>query len=222
MKLKNRIVEHGEERVDQIMFNPMNWRFHPTEQRRALQGLMRDVGMVQEVIKNKTTGNLVDGHLRVLIADEEGMETIPCGYVEMSETEELLYLIANDRIGGMAATDKEKAGAILDEILGGLGVEDADLRSTLMDFQDEVTPEEGAEADAGDKAGQGPPEMELQPQEHYDYIIVLARNVNDWEFLCAKLGLEKVNGSLIKGKSKIGLGRAVPAERLVGLLDATP
>ena len=98
---------HGVERVDQIIFNPMNWRFHPTEQRRALQGLMRDVGMVQEVVKNLTTGNLIDGHLRVLIADEEGMGEIHCSYVEMTEQEELLYLIANDRIGGMAATDKE-------------------------------------------------------------------------------------------------------------------
>ena len=62
-KIKNRIIGSGEEQLDQIMFNPRNWRIHPLSQQDALKGVLEEVGWVQEVIINKRTGHLVDGHL---------------------------------------------------------------------------------------------------------------------------------------------------------------
>ena len=65
MKYQNRIVGNGEEPLDQIMFNPRNWRIHPLHQQDALKGVLEEVGWVQQVIVNKQTGNLIDGHCAV-------------------------------------------------------------------------------------------------------------------------------------------------------------
>jgi hypothetical protein len=107
-KIKNRIVGSGEEQLDQIMFNPRNWRIHPLSQQDALKGVLEEVGWVQQVIVNKRTGNLIDGHLRCQLAAREGAKTIPVVYVDVSEDEEALVLATLDPIGAMAATDKQK------------------------------------------------------------------------------------------------------------------
>ena len=107
-QIKNRIIGSGEEPLDGILFNPRNWRIHPLNQQNALKGVLEEVGWVQQVIVNKRTGNLIDGHLRCQLAAREGNTTIPVVYVDVSEEEEALILSTLDPIAGMAATDKEK------------------------------------------------------------------------------------------------------------------
>lgn len=115
-KIKNRIVGSGEEPLDQIMFNPRNWRIHPLSQQDALKGVLEEVGWVQQVIVNKRTGNLIDGHLRCQLAAREGAQTIPVVYVDVSEDEEALVLATLDPIAGMAATDKAKLDRLFQDI----------------------------------------------------------------------------------------------------------
>src|SRR5512133_3627929 len=118
---KNRIVGHGDEPLDAILFNPANWRIHPKAQQDALEGVLSTVGWVQDVIVNKTTGHLVDGHLRCQVASRNGEKTIPVVYVELSEEEESLILATIDPIAAMAATDKQK----LDELMQSIQSDDA-------------------------------------------------------------------------------------------------
>lgn len=127
MKIKNRIVGSGEEQLDQIMFNPRNWRIHPLSQQDALKGVLEEVGWVQQVIVNKRTGNLIDGHLRCQLAAREGAKTIPVVYVDVSEDEEALVLATLDPIGAMAATDKQK----LEEILSNIETENEDVQKLI-------------------------------------------------------------------------------------------
>ena len=54
------------------MVNPLNWREHPAAQVRALGSVLDKVGWVQDVVVNRTTGNMVDGHLRARLALERG------------------------------------------------------------------------------------------------------------------------------------------------------
>lgn len=115
-KFANRIVGSGEEPLDQIQFNPRNWRVHPLNQQNALKGVLEEVGWVQQVIVNKRTGNLIDGHLRCQLAAREGAKTIPVVYVDVSEDEEALVLATLDPIGAMAATDKQKLAEILESV----------------------------------------------------------------------------------------------------------
>jgi len=82
----------------------------------------------------------------------------------------------------------------------------------------DVGPGEGADA-LIDRLG--PPAMELQPFEHYDYLVVLASNVNDFAWLCDRLGIKRVDASPVPAKKKIGLGRAIPAARLIAALGGS-
>lgn len=115
-KIKNRIIGSGIEPLDSILFNPRNWRIHPLSQQDALKGVLEEVGWVQEVIVNKRTGHLVDGHLRCQLAAREGAKTIPVKYVDLSEDEEALVLATLDPIGAMAATDKQKLDELFQDI----------------------------------------------------------------------------------------------------------
>jgi DNA modification methylase len=127
---KNRIIGYGEEPIDQILFNPANWRIHPKSQQDALTGVLEEVGWVQNVIVNKRTGHLVDGHLRVQLADKAGEKTVPVTYVDLSESEEMTVLATIDPIAAMAATDKEK----LDDVLRQVHADDARIQKAIADL----------------------------------------------------------------------------------------
>lgn len=127
---KNRIIGSGEESLDNILFNPRNWRIHPLNQQDALKGVLEEVGWVQQVIINKRTGNLIDGHLRCQLAAREGNKTIPVLYVDIDEAEEALVLATLDPIAAMAATDKQK----LDELFAGIESENENVKKMLDDI----------------------------------------------------------------------------------------
>lgn len=126
-QIRNRIVRHEDAKVDQIIFNPKNWRIHPKEQQEGLKGILEEIGWVQEVVINEVTGNLIDGHLRVLLADRKGEKTVPALIVNLSEQEEAEVLATMDPIGAMAATDKN----MLDTLLRDVDSRNADVQALL-------------------------------------------------------------------------------------------
>ncbi len=113
---KNRIVAHGDVPPSDLVANPRNWRTHPAEQQRALTGALAEVGWVAEVLVNRTTGHVVDGHLRIALALDRHEPTVPVTYVELTEDEERLVLATLDPLAAMA--DAEAAS--LAELLAGL------------------------------------------------------------------------------------------------------
>src|SRR4029453_6975894 len=99
---RNRIVGHADVPPEELVPNPRNWRTHPEEQGRALSGALAEVGWVAEVIVNRTTGRVVDGHLRIDLALARQELSVPVTYVELSEDEERVVLATLDPIGAMA------------------------------------------------------------------------------------------------------------------------
>jgi DNA modification methylase len=127
---RNRIVDHADIPPADLVPNPRNWRTHPEEQQRALTGALAEVGWVAEVLVNRTTGHVVDGHLRIELALDRNEPTIPVTYVELSEDEERLVLATLDPLAAMA--DAEAAS--LAELLAGLEPADEALRALLDDL----------------------------------------------------------------------------------------
>ena len=123
----NRITGHADVAPDQLLANPDNWRKHPTFQRKALAGVLREVGLVQSVIVNQRTGRLVDGHLRVELAMEQGQATVPVVYVDLSEADERKILATIDPVAALAETD----GQALAAILANVTTEDDGLQALL-------------------------------------------------------------------------------------------
>jgi len=84
-----------------------------------MEGVLDDIGWIQDVIVNERTGFLVDGHLRVALALSRKEATIPVKFVDLSETEELEALATFDPIAALATTESVKLKALMDEVNSG-------------------------------------------------------------------------------------------------------
>ena len=125
---RDRIVSFDRIAPDQLLANPRNWREHPGSQRDALRGSLDEVGWVDAIMVNDTTGHVVDGHARIEEALTNGERTVPVLHVELSEAEEALVLATFDPIGAMAETNGQRLEELLE--LAQVG-EDSDLRELL-------------------------------------------------------------------------------------------
>ena len=124
---RNRIVGSGTEAPERLAANPANWRVHPRHQRDALAGSLDTVGWVAQVLVNRQTGYVVDGHARVALALARKEASVPVLYVDLSPDEERLVLATFDPIGALAGADGERLTALLAEV----AVDDAGLRALL-------------------------------------------------------------------------------------------
>jgi hypothetical protein len=116
---QNRIVGYGDEPPDQLLAHPLNWRIHGKAQQDTLSGVLSDVGIVQNVVVNRRTNTLVDGHLRVSLALRTDQPTVPVTYVDLSPEEEALVLATLDPISAMASSDADKLRELLDDVSTG-------------------------------------------------------------------------------------------------------
>ncbi len=112
----NRIVGYGDVDPKTLAPNPQNYRRHPKRQGDAVTGSLNELGWIQDVLVNRTTGRMIDGHLRVELALQHGAPTVPVKYVELSEAEERLALATLDPLTYMAETDAAALGALLESV----------------------------------------------------------------------------------------------------------
>jgi hypothetical protein len=127
---RNRIVGSGDEPPGQLLANPRNWRTHPASQRDALRGSLSEIGWVQQILVNRQTGHVVDGHARVEEALTQGEPSVPVLYVDLTPEEEGLVLATLDPIGAMATRDDER----LLELLSTLSTDDPGLAALLAEL----------------------------------------------------------------------------------------
>lgn len=130
MNWTNRIVGYGTANPAELIMNPLNIRVHTLEQQDAMRAILATVGWVDDVIVNRSSGTLIDGHLRVSLALERGEAAIPVSYVELTEAEERLALATFDRIGTLATIDTTLLGALM----GDLSTDHTVLGATLASF----------------------------------------------------------------------------------------
>lgn len=101
---------------EQLLANPFNPRRHPGAQRDAMRSILDEVGIVAPVISNRTTGHLIDGHMRVEEAITKGVP-VPVVVVELSELEEKQVLAKFDPVAYVANYD----GGAMSDLLADLG-----------------------------------------------------------------------------------------------------
>jgi hypothetical protein len=149
---KNRMVGEGERPAKEFILNALNWRTHPDLQREAINAILGEIGWVQRVLVNRTTGNVLDGHLRVEEALKQGEDTlVPYVEVELTEDEERKVLALFDRISAMAGKNVEKYEELVASVDFDSPVLDAILKDmtgemvNIEDFYQEVPPSENPE-----------------------------------------------------------------------------
>ena len=192
---RSRIVAHGEENPATLVANPKNWRTHPPAQEAAMRDVLDEIGWVQEVIVNKRTGRLVDGHMRVSMASRRAENTVPVSYVDLSEEEEEKVLATLDPLGGMAKVDKE-AFANLKQ---GIDSDRAALSALL-------------EADTAVIDAYEPPEYEISNEllESHNYVVLYFDNDLDWQVAKEQLDIKNViTEDSTETYKRTGLGRVL-------------
>jgi hypothetical protein len=122
---RNRIVADGQADPASLTDNPNNWRVHPKIQRATVEDSLDKIGWIQKPIINRTSGHLIDGHLRVASAIARGETLIPVCYVELTPDEEKAALASLDPMSAMAVMDGEKLTELLQNLEFGGGALDA-------------------------------------------------------------------------------------------------
>lgn len=84
-----------------------NARTHSPEQITKLRSSLREFGFVNPVIINQDYG-IIAGHGRVMAAKEEGIEEVPCVFVDyLTEAQKKAYILADNRFAQDAGWDEE-------------------------------------------------------------------------------------------------------------------
>lgn len=193
--------------------NPNNWRKHPAEQLQSLRDLVQDpsVGWAGACLFNERTGRLIDGHARKSIADPKSLVPVLVG--DWSEEAEAKILLTLDPIAGMARGDAALYEKLAETVeADSLWVRDL-IHATNAALAKQV--ESGEAEDEGPPPASTLPEMEAQPFEHHDYIMVMFKNEQDWSQACERLGIGRVKIQYPGGSEKIGVGRVIDGARFL-------
>ena len=116
MSWNSRII--GSDMVDPSILcpNPKNWRRHPKYQQETMTNVFNEIGWIQDIIVNKTTGNIIDGHMRAELAVKNKEKLVPVKYVELTEDEERRALITYDPLASMAETNRDMLNTLIGDI----------------------------------------------------------------------------------------------------------
>ena len=200
-------------KLSTIKPNPNNAREHSVENVREIAGSMKEFGWDVPLVVNEKSRVLVKGHGRYLAAVKVNHWSYgPVVWVQDEDPESIARAIADNAVGDTSRWNRE----LLAVQLPSQQVGDAALAALFSRLQSEATQAVAKAAETVTEEVNYLEDMELKPTEHYDFIVVLATNVKDWNVLCDKLGLEDVYSKVTK--KRIGLGRAISAEKLLGLL----
>ncbi len=220
-KMRDRIIEFKKLPARELLDNDGNWCLHPAMQRDALTGVLYEVGKVQALVayyseRNGKKLTLIDGHLRKDIdPDLEWWVAI----TDLNDAEADLILLLFDPLSAMAERDESKALAIAERVRADNLAVQALVRRVVEGA--EFDTDEAEDADEG-KGGKDVPEMDLQPFEHYDYVVLIFRNTFDWTRALETFGLESKSQDIGKGRSKhVGLGRVVEGSKVLDMCAAT-
>ena len=84
-----------------------NARTHSPEQIMKLRSSLREFGFINPVIIDKDYG-IIAGHGRVMAAKEEGIDEVPCVFVDyLTEAQKKAYILADNRMALDAGWDDE-------------------------------------------------------------------------------------------------------------------
>jgi DNA modification methylase len=93
-----------------------NARTHSDEQIKKIQASLREFGFVNPVLIDKNYG-IIAGHGRVEAAKREGIEKVPCVWVDhLTEAQKKAYILADNRLAEDAGWDMELLSIELEEL----------------------------------------------------------------------------------------------------------
>ena len=90
-----------------------NARTHTKEQIKQIQASLREFGFVNPLLVDSKL-NVLAGHGRLMAAQAEGLEKVPCVFVEhLTETQKKAYILADNRLAELSTWDNS---SLLEEL----------------------------------------------------------------------------------------------------------
>ena len=203
-------------KLSELKPSPFNPRRISENNKFGLKNSMDKFGLVEPLVVNKRNNHIVGGNQRFDILKEKGVLESDVSVVDLDEQEEKALCIAlnNPGLQGIYTHD-------VTNLINELKNNRPDLFDLLRMF--EVKPDVIEEYEKQAKIKKSLEEtykaVALRPFEHYDYIFILASDIWEWNFLHEFFKLEKVDASMIPGQKKIGLGRGIPASKLIEIIE---
>jgi hypothetical protein len=204
--------------------------------RESLTGLRKSMnrfGDLSGITFNSKTGRLVTGHQRLsgLKADNPGLtfdkelqclvtdggEIFPVRTVDWDEDFELAANIAANHpvLQGVFINSVDEMidqiELVMPDVWDELLLSQIKAEGEVEDLMEETSDEEKKTEATGHEL----PEMELLPFEHYDYIMILADNIHDWEWIANLFGLERQAYTLKNGTKLMGFARGIRASEAI-------
>lgn len=125
----NKVSEMNLVDVDKLIPYVNNARTHSKEQINKLRASIREFGFINPVIIDRDY-NVIAGHGRILASQEEGIDKVPCVFVDyLTDAQKKAYIIADNRMALDAYWDEE----LLKIEIESLKDEDFDLSFTGFD-----------------------------------------------------------------------------------------
>jgi hypothetical protein len=208
----------------QVHAHEDNWRTHPEEQKKAMEGVLKQIGMAGALLayfSEKYNGEItyVDGHLRKEMHPRKKWPTL---VLDINDEEADLVLATHDPLSAMAEADAAAFETLHDRI----NTDDLEVREMLRKLANESTrlADEAEEAaNEGELAEiEGPADMGILPFEHYDYIMLPFKRHQDWLQALDLFNIEKRGdprvGPTKNPANRIGLCRVVDGASVVKMI----
>jgi len=211
MKLRLEWIEAGS-----LSENPHNWRKHSPEQLQSIRDLVSDpeIGWAGACLYNERTKRLIDGHARKSVSDPKQLVPVLVG--DWTEAAEKKILATLDPVCAMAQGDAEAYAKLVEAVTA----ESLWVRDLLHTTQAALNAQGEDDAESTPEPSAVLPEMDCQPFEHHDYLMLLFRNEQDFQQACERFGVGKVQVTYPGGKQKIGLGRCIDGVKALKALSA--
>ena len=190
--------------------------------RAMLETSIRRNGMGRSVLVDKR-GTIIAGNKTVEAAENAGVkDTI------VVETDGSKVVVVKRTDLDLGKDVKAKSLGVADNQSGAVGLSFsganlAELERQGVDMWQFFRPVEWAELvkSSDELISETIPEMEIQPFEHHDYIMVVFRDSHTWSKACDLLNIKRERIA-VGGRQKSGIGRVIAGERLLKVMAKTP
>lgn len=116
LTIRDRVVELRRVKASELVLHPGNWRRHPKAQRKAMLGVLKEIGYAGALLAREDADgklHLIDGHLR---ADVTSTQEVPVLVLDVDENEARKLLAVYDPIGDLAVADQVALASLLDPL----------------------------------------------------------------------------------------------------------
>lgn len=169
-----------------------NARTHNAQQIAKLRSSLREFGFINPVIIDREY-NVIAGHGRILAAKEEGIEEVPCVFVDyLTPAQKKAYILADNRMAMDAGWDEE----LLRVEIEALQAESFDVDLTGFDEKDIAELFAGEDGDAQDDDFDMDEELQKPPVSKSGDVWLLGNH----RLICGDSTKEEIYAVLMDGK----------------------